>query len=177
MTSHSSCFALVARELSRHSMKLCRSRGGRASGLFKSQFFLQTSLYAMGGFEAAWDMFSTAARNFQKHNHRCCANQQKRLPRDDIDKLQNFARTVFDLDDWRRVWLKNASLLFNYCLYYGNSDSARPATQWIKFIPFFLSSTTGTNRLQCVPITISLSGKYIGRWLWKQSRFTTLCLS
>ena len=56
------------------------------------------------GFVCPWEMFGEAAINYRQHRQKCCSRQYVELPPAELDILETFARTVNNLNDWRRVW-------------------------------------------------------------------------
>ncbi|KAL2126231.1 hypothetical protein VTI74DRAFT_1378 [Chaetomium olivicolor] len=59
----------------------------------------------LGGFVAPWAMFARAARNYDRHTkHACCQGHYVHLRGNDVRDLEQFSRTVMELDDLREEW-------------------------------------------------------------------------
>jgi hypothetical protein len=57
---------------------------------------------------APWELFSRAARNYDKHRTSCCKDHYTHLNGNDIRLLEQFSRKVLEMDDLRRHWHKLA---------------------------------------------------------------------
>lgn len=100
------------------------------------------------GFEAPWEMFSAAARNFQRHRQSCCADQNAKWPLADIQGIAKFARVFRDVDDWRMIWKKddNRIRLLSLLWQFRSRTTTDPKDKVYALLPLVTDWKTRTGR-------------------------------
>ncbi|KAH8727789.1 heterokaryon incompatibility protein-domain-containing protein [Phaeosphaeriaceae sp. PMI808] len=57
-----------------------------------------------GNFVAPWELFGRAANNYERHRTSCCGEHYTALHWNDIRLLEQFSRSVVEMDNLRRNW-------------------------------------------------------------------------